>query len=110
MACRCRKLWRSWGCNLAGKIAVKFYGLMRQRLRTASVEITGDDLTIMALLRLAEEKTGQSFLDELLDREQGLLTGTIILVNGENIRLGQGLEMRVKAGDHVDLFSPAGGG
>lgn len=95
---------------MAGTIAVKFYGLMRRRLRTAAVEIPGDGLTIMALLRLAEEKTGQSFLDELLDKDKGLLTGTIILVNGENIRLGQGLETRVEAGDSVALFSPAGGG
>lgn len=83
---------------------------MRRRLRTAAVEIPGDDLTIMALLRLAEEKTGQRFLDELLDRDQGLLTGTIILVNGENIRLRQNLQTRVQAGDSVALFSPAGGG
>jgi molybdopterin converting factor small subunit len=62
------------------------------------------------LLRLAEKETGQTFLDELLDREQGLLTGTIILVNGENIRLRQDLQTRVKAGDSVALFSPAGGG
>ena len=110
MAYRCRKRWRTWGCNLAGKIAVKFYGLMRRRRQTAAVEIAGDDLTIMTRLRLAEEKTGQSFLDELLDKDKGLLTGTIILVNGENIRLGQGLQTRVKAGDSVALFSPAGGG
>jgi len=89
---------------------VKFYGLMRRRLRTSAVEIAGDDLTVMTLLRLAEKKTGQSFLDELLDRDEGLLTGTIILVDGENIRLRQGLQTRVKAGDSVALFSPAGGG
>ena len=83
---------------------------MRRRVRTDSVEIAGDGLTIIALLHLAEEKTGQSFLDELLDKEKGLLTGTIILVNGENVRLGQGLETRVKAGDDIALFSPAGGG
>lgn len=83
---------------------------MRRRLRTAALEIVGDQLTIMELLRLAEEKTGQSFLDELLDRDRGLLAGTIILVNGENIRLGQGLRTRVEAGDSVALFSPAGGG
>jgi molybdopterin converting factor small subunit len=95
---------------LAGTIAVKFYGLLRRRLRTSAVEIADDELTILALLRLAEKETGQSFLDDLLDRDQGLLTGTIILVNGENIRLGQGLQARVKAGDSVALFSPAGGG
>jgi molybdopterin converting factor small subunit len=95
---------------LTGKIAVKFYGLMRRRAGTSALTIADDDLTITALLRLAEEKTGQSFLDELLDKDRGLLAGTIILVNGENIRLRQGLETRVQAGDHVDLFSPAGGG
>jgi molybdopterin converting factor small subunit len=95
---------------LAGKIAVKFFGLLRRRVRTAAVEIAGDELTILALLRLAEEKTGQGFLDELLDRDKGLLAGTIILVNGENIRLGEGLQTRVQAGDTVALFSPAGGG
>jgi len=95
---------------LAGTIAVKFFGLLRRRLRTASLEIEGDERTVLALLRLAESETGQNFLDELLDRNQGLLTGTIILVNGENIRLRQGLQTRVRAGDEVALFSPAGGG
>jgi molybdopterin converting factor small subunit len=95
---------------LAGKIAVAFYGLMRRRLGTAALEIAGDDLTILALLRQAEKDAGQGFLDELLDREEGLLSGTIILVNGENIRLQQGLETRVRDGDSVAFFSPAGGG
>ena len=79
-------------------------------MRTAAVEIAGDELTILALLRLAEKETGRSFLDELLDRDQRLLTGTIILVNGENIRSRQDLQTRVEAGDSVALFSPAGGG
>jgi len=95
---------------MAGTITVKFYGLMRLRMRTAALEIPSDDLTIMELLRLAEEKSGQSFLDELLDSDHGLLTGTIILVNGENIRSRQGLQTRVHAGDSVCLFSPAAGG
>jgi len=95
---------------LAGLIGVKFYGLLRRRLGTASLEIAGDGLTILALLGLAEEKTGRTFLEELLDRERGLLTGTIILLNGENIRSRKGLETPVAAGDNIDLFSPAGGG
>jgi len=95
---------------LAGTIAVKFYGLLRRRVRTTVLEIESDDVTILALLRRAEKETGQSFLDELLDRESGLLTGTIILIEGENIRLKQGLETRVRAGETVALFSPAGGG
>ncbi len=95
---------------MAGKITIKFFGLLRRRVHTSSVEIDSDGLTVRDLLQLAEEKTGQRFLDELLDGEKGLLTGTIILVNGENIRLQQQLETVVRNGDSIDLFSPAGGG
>jgi len=95
---------------LAGRITVKFFGLLRRRAQTSAVDIDGSELSVRELLRLAEEKTGQRFLDELLDSEKGLLTGTMILVNGENVRLKQNLETRVRGGDTVDLFSPAGGG
>jgi len=95
---------------LAGKIAVKFYGLLRRQVRTPAVEIEAAEMRILELLLAAQKKTGQNFLSDLLDREQGLLAGTMILVNGENIRLKQNLETRVRGGDTVDLFSPAGGG
>ena len=89
---------------------IKFYGLMRRQLQTQAIEIEADKLSILELLLQAEQKTGQNFLAELLDPEKKLLTGTMILVNGENIRLEQNLETRVRGGDTVDLFSPAGGG
>jgi MoaD family protein len=95
---------------LSGAITVKFYALLRRRLGTASIEVEADGLTVKELLLKAEKKAGQPFLDELLDRGSGLLDGTIVLVNGENVRLKRYLETRVSAGDTVDLFSPAGGG
>jgi len=95
---------------LAETIQVKFYGLLRRRAGRASVEIAAEGLTVLDLLRRAEEAAGGRFLDELLDPGQGLLAGTIILVNGDNVRLKEGLATRVGAGDRVDLFSPAGGG
>jgi MoaD family protein len=91
-------------------VTIKFYALLRRRLGASALEVEGDELTVLELLRRAERQAGQRFLDELLDRETGLLTGALILVNGENVRLKQGLETRVAAGDTVDLFSPAGGG
>ncbi len=95
---------------MAATVTVKFYALLRRRLGTAAIEIEGDGLTVRELLLLAEKQAGQHFLDELLDRESGLLDGTMVLVNGENVRLKDDLETRVSAGDTVDLFSPAGGG
>lgn len=95
---------------MAGRIAVKFYGLLRRQAQTQAVEIEAAELSIAELLLLAEKKTGQNFLAELLDPEKKMLAGTMILVNGENIRLKQDLQTRVRGGDTVDLFSPAGGG
>ena len=89
---------------------VKFYGLLRRQVQPPLLEISTAELNILQLLQLAERKNGRNFLDELLDPEKKLLTGTIILVNGENIRLKQNLETLVRGGDTVDLFSPAGGG
>ncbi|TFG79477.1 MAG: MoaD/ThiS family protein [Chrysiogenales bacterium] len=109
-ACRCPGPWRNSDYKLAGKIVVKFYGLLRRQVQPPVLEISTAELNILQLLQLAERRTGQNFLDELLDPEKKLLTGTIILVNGENIRLKQNLETRVSGGDTVDLFSPAGGG
>lgn len=95
---------------MAGKIVVKFYGLLRRQVQPPVLEITTAELNILQLLQLAERRTGRNFLDELLDPEKKLLTGTIILVNSENIRLKQNLETLVHGGDSIDLFSPAGGG
>ncbi len=95
---------------MAGTIEVKLYGLLRRRVRTTSVAIEADGQTLLAALRLTEAAAGGAFLDELLDAQSGLLTGTIILINGENVRLRRGLETPVRAGDRIDLFSPAGGG
>lgn len=91
-------------------MTVKFYALLRRRLGTAAIEVAGDGLTVRELLQRAEQQIGQPFLDELLDRGAGLLDGTMVLVNGENVRLKNYMETRVRAGDTVDLFSPAGGG
>jgi len=95
---------------LAGTVAVKFYALLRRRLGTPLLEIEAGGLTVLELLLLAEKQAGKPFLEELLDREKGMLAGTMVLVNGENVRLKHGLETRVHAGDSVDLFSPTGGG
>lgn len=107
---RCRRRWRNSGCKLTRTITVKFYALLRRRLGTAVVEIEADGVSVLELLALAEAQVGQRFLDELLDPGTGLLDGTMILVNGENVRLKRQLETPVNAGDTIDLFSPAGGG
>ncbi len=91
-------------------MTIRFYGLLRRRVQAQVIEVETDGGSLLDLLARAEELAGQRFLDELLDRDTGLLAGTMILVNGENVRLLRGLDTGVRAGDVVDLFSPAGGG
>jgi molybdopterin converting factor small subunit len=95
---------------LAGNIVVKFYGLLRRGLPEPRVEIPAGELSLAELLREAEKTSGKNFAPGLLDPGEKLLAGAIILVNGENIRRMQNLETRVRGGDTVELFSPAGGG
>jgi molybdopterin synthase sulfur carrier subunit len=97
---------------LAAAVRIKFYSLLRRRLGRESVDIAapGDGIAVGRLLRLAEQEAGQSFLDELLQPREGLRAGAIVLVNGENVRLKDGLETPVHNGDIIDLFTPAGGG
>lgn len=91
-------------------MTVKFYGLLRRRIGTRAVEVAAGPLPLLELLRRLQEQVGGDFLDELLDPQRELLAGTMILVNGENVRLKRGLATWVRADDVVDLFSPAGGG
>lgn len=95
---------------MAGNIAIRFYGLLRRHLPEPCLEIRAGELSVADLLREVERAAGKDFLQELLDPEKKLLAGAIILVNGENVRLKQDLETRVRGGDTVELFSPAGGG
>jgi molybdopterin converting factor small subunit len=72
---------------VAATVTVKFYALLRRRLGTTAIAVEGNGLTVRELLLRAEKQIGQRFLNELLDRESGLLDGTMVLVNGENVRL-----------------------
>jgi len=96
--------------NVAERIVVRFYSILRLRLKTERVELAVAETTIKELLHLVEQKTGQKFLAELLDDAGEMLMGTIILVNGKNIRLLKKMATKARGGDTVDLISPVGGG
>lgn len=70
--------------------------------REKDVYVDGEYSTLAELLRRLDELS--TFIDE------GFTERFIVLVNGVNVRLSGGLEMRVKDGDVIDIFPPAGGG
>lgn len=70
--------------------------------RERDVSVAGESTTLGELLERVQELRG--FLNE------GFTERFVVLVNGINSRLSGGLRTRVRDGDTVDIFPPAGGG
>ena len=80
------------------------YATLREEVKWSSrdVELNAPEVTLSKLLDL---------LLDLKDAMYGVgLEHFIILVNGHNIMLPEGLETRVKDGDVIDIFPQAAGG
>ncbi len=80
------------------------YATLREEVKWSSrdAELNAPEVTLSKLLDL---------LSDLKDAMYGVgLEHFIILVNGHNIVLLEGLETRVRDGDVVDVFPQAAGG
>jgi molybdopterin synthase sulfur carrier subunit len=85
-------------------VKVRVYATLRERVKWSSrdVELNTPEVTFSKLLDL---------LPDLKDAMYGMgLEHFIILVNGHNIMLLEGLETRVRDGDVIDIFPQAAGG
>lgn len=91
-------------------IKIKFYSLIRIFLNISEVQVEVSDIPILNLLEQTEEQIGRQFLFKLIDNEQELNQGAIILINGRNIFHLDKLDSIVKDGDEVSIFPPGGGG
>lgn len=66
--------------------------------------------TVEELLEECQKRVSKPFLSKLLDSSGTLITGAIILVNGQNIHHLRGLETELTDKDEIALFPPGGGG
>ena len=85
-------------------VKVRVYATLRERVKWSSrdVELNTSEVTFSKLLDL---------LPDLKDAMYGMgLEHFIILVNGHNIMLLEGLETSVRDGDVIDIFPQAAGG
>jgi molybdopterin synthase sulfur carrier subunit len=91
-------------------IDVKLFATLRLHLGVASVpvEIDGEP-TVRELLDLVSAEVGRDVREWLLDENDGIKTGTMILLDGHNILHADGLDTRVTT-PNVAIFPPAGGG
>ena len=91
-------------------IDVKLFATLRMHLGVASVSIeTAEPPTVTELIRKVSDTLGEDIAEFLLESDGTLQMGTMILLEGHNIRHLDGLETPVDV-PQVAIFPPAGGG
>jgi molybdopterin synthase sulfur carrier subunit len=96
-------------------ITIKFFTTLRLYLKLGELHLDSiQESPIRGILKniedLVVEKTSKRFLFKLLDEDEKIKRGTLILINGKNVLDTDGLDAIVRDGDTVALFPPGGGG
>ena len=91
-------------------VTITFQTTLRRSLGVHTMQVERPGATVGEVLAQCEEALGQPVLPHLTNAQGELLRGVMILVNGKNVLLLQGLATTVKAEDEVVVFPPAGGG
>lgn len=86
-------------------ITVNFFSALRSALKNKQVRIYADEISVINLLKACETQTTKPLIEILLDEDEKLLPGTMILVNGQNVRQLHGVDTIVRNGSDVALFS-----
>jgi len=91
-------------------ITVNFYATVRMLVKQKQIKVTSRDFDVTALLEECEAVTGKRFAHKLIDENNAIIPGTMILIDGANIHHLEGTSSPVKDGTVVSLFPPGGGG
>ncbi len=90
-------------------VKVKFFTLLRLIVKIKETEIDADKISVKDFLKICEKKIKTPFIHKLLKNDK-LIDGTIILINGKNIHHLEKENTLIYDGDFVELFPPGGGG
>lgn len=88
------------------KVKVSVYATLREKLGWKSKEVeVEENTTVRDVLEKLPDLSGKVF-----NKSGELVEGMVVLLNGLNIKGLEGLNTKVKDGDEIDIFPPAGGG
>ncbi len=91
-------------------IEAKLFATLKLKLGVARVLIETDQpITVRELLRRIGEELDHDVFTELIDPEDKIRPGTMLLVGGKNIHHLDGLDTLIEDED-VAVFPPSGGG
>ena len=89
---------------------ILFQTSLRRTLGLSRIEVEqGDAVTLDMLLSTCQKMIAKPLRQLLLDKN-GQLSHGMILLNGRNVLLLQGLQTLVGNDDELNIFPPAGGG
>lgn len=92
-------------------VQVQFFSLLRILLKNEKIELAAiEGETVAGLLQRLQQELQTPFMHKLLDDNNSMRTGTIILLNRHNIHHLQGLQTPVHDNDVVAMFPPGAGG
>jgi molybdopterin synthase sulfur carrier subunit len=91
------------------KVKVEFFATLREKVGTASTEVSFNGNTVIDLIAALDEMFG-GFLRKLMVEGEELRELFKILVNGRDVRGIKGLYTELKDGDSVSFFPPVAGG
>ncbi|ABX31126.1 MoaD family protein [Petrotoga mobilis SJ95] len=89
---------------------IKFFSLIKLDLKKDEVDyqLSGSK-SVKEIIKLLDQEFDNYFSRKLLENGE-LKSGTIVLLNGRNIRHLQGLDTLVENKDEITIFPPSGGG
>jgi len=89
---------------------IKFFSLIKFDLKKDEVEYQlSESKSVREIIKLLNQEFDNYFNRKLLEDGE-LKSGTIILLNGRNIRHLQGMDTPVEDKDEITIFPPSGGG
>ncbi|RLL83880.1 molybdenum biosynthesis protein MoaD [Petrotoga sp. HKA.pet.4.5] len=89
---------------------IKFFSLIKFDLKKDEVDYQlSESESIKEIIKLLDQEFDNYFSRKLLENGE-LKSGTIVLLNGRNIRHLQGLDTLVENKDEITIFPPSGGG
>jgi molybdopterin synthase sulfur carrier subunit len=91
-------------------LKIKFFSLIKFDLKKDEVDYQlSESKSVKEIMKLLDQEFDNYFSRKLLENGE-LKSGTIVLLNGRNIRHLQGLDTLVENKDEITIFPPSGGG